>query len=408
MSDFLFINQYFWPDEAATSQLLADLTEDLSTMGHSVSVLCGRARYLCEEKLPAACTEHRKVKVIRVHGTDFGRFAWLGRLVDTVTFIFFAYFKLLRLKKQAVVIAMTSPPFLGMLAAKFCRKHGSRLVLWSQDIYPEVAIKLGTVRNKMIQRYLSNHAAKMYKRCDLIVVPGGDMKRLLENQAVTTRIVHVPNWSDLSEIKISSSDSNSFRKQWADKVVLMYSGNIGRAHDPDAMLEVLLQLGKKIPSLQFVLVGSSERHREFARKINTAGFMSLVTLPAQPRSLLGDLFCAADAHLISQRVEANGLLVPSKFYGAVAAGRPVIFLGPPDSELGGLIREHRLGCVFDSAKPDESLQQAANTLTLLKSDTSAAQRIRSWAEEHGARQRRTREFGDLMNQLTISANPSRN
>ncbi len=115
MRSCLLINQYYWPDEVATAQLLKDLAEDLVNGGYKVTVLCGRACYACRENLIAGSTSHRGIQIERVGGTDFGRFHWIGRIIDLVSFMWMAKRALNRIPIHDVVITMTSPPLVGNL-----------------------------------------------------------------------------------------------------------------------------------------------------------------------------------------------------------------------------------------------------------------------------------------------------
>jgi len=405
MGAFLFINQYYWPDEAATAQLLADLAEDLAKAGHQVTILCGRSRYLCSQPLSAGALKQRGVTIERVSGTDFGRFRWMGRGMDILTFLFFAFLRLCRMPRHDVVIAMTSPPFLGRLAMYFQRKHQSRLVLWSQDIYPEIAEKVGALKNYWLLRVLRKNAQKMYKVSSKVIVPGDDMKRFLSRiDVLDGKVVCIPNWSDVGQHSKNNAQMNLFRDRhgWGNIYVLMYSGNLGVANDTESMLSLLLLFQKNLDSFLFVLVGSSQRHEDFANRAREAGLIKILCLPAQPRSDLSELLESADAHLISQRMELDGLLVPSKFYGAVCPGRPVIFIGPPQSEIGRITREENLGAVLVPDKIKEDFAKARSALISIRNDWSVSPRIRAWAQTNASRKVRTDEFEKVLNELVAT------
>ena len=402
MARILFINQYYWPDEAATAQLLSDLAEDLAHHGHDVTALCGRGRYSRAEKLSAGVCRNERVRVERVEGSDLGRHARAGRLMDGLSFYLAAKARLLALAKHDLVVTMTSPPWVGRLGLFFSRRHGVPLVLWLQDIYPEIAERLGVLRNRFLRGFLHAQAAKIYSESRRIVVPGEDMKRSLASRPETAgKIVTIPNWADLEKIRFSSVTENRFRIEqgWAGDHVLMYSGNMGPPHDTETILALLVLLQKEISSLRFVLVGDTPRHDKLMEQARRMGIIRNTRLPAQPRERLGELLGAADAHLVSQRTETEGLLVPSKFYGIVAAGRPVVFIGPPSSEVGTRVIQSELGVVVEPGHAETGIQAVRKVLFMGREENGSGRHIREWAQAHAARPMRTRRFQQLLEEV---------
>lgn len=396
----LFINQYYWPDEAATAQLLADLAEDLAAAGHEVTVLCGRGRYSCKVVPADGKSLHRGVHIQRVWGTDWGRFSFFGRILDMATFMIAAAWVLAWLPRKDAVVSMTSPPLVSELALRYHRRTGASMMLWVQDIYPDIAEKLGALRNPLLRWLLRYRVRKMYDASSVMIVPGEDMRMTLRKYVREPNRIHVvPNWTDLDLIRCTPVSGNSFRhaQGWGDERIIMYSGNLGAAHELDAMGDLLGFLQNKIDGLRLVLVGDSPRHRQFAAQVRAKGFERLTELPFQSRQDLGDLLGAADVHLISQRLEVDGLLVPSKFYGAVAAGRPVLFVGSRTCELGRLISDHCLGLVVTPGTPFTGVEaQLRELFAESAGGAPEVERRRAWASKHASRAVRTREMASLL------------
>jgi glycosyltransferase involved in cell wall biosynthesis len=399
MSRLLFINQYYWPDEAATAQLLADLAGALAQDGHSVTVVCGRSRYLCAQQLESGSSVHEGVRIERVGGSDWGRRRMGGRLTDNVTFLAAAWGRLSSLPKQDLVVAMSSPPWVGRLGVWHHRRCGVPLVLWLQDIYPEVAERLGVMRNRLLARILRAQSTAMYRACARIVVPAESMAATLRGQGISDGVLRViPNWANLDEIGAGAVCANRFRKEqgWASDRVLMYSGNMGAAHDTETMLTLVTLLQKEVSSMRFVLVGDSPRHARFMDDLKKRNFDRGSWLPSQPRARLGELLGAADAHLVSQRVETEGVLFPSKFYGAVAAGRPVIFVGARSSEMGRQVLDDGLGTVVEPGCATAETAAAAKTLSMAQAGDDTVARIRQWAERNASHRVRLAQFGGML------------
>jgi colanic acid biosynthesis glycosyl transferase WcaI len=399
VSSFLFINQYYWPDEAATAQLLRDLAEDLVRGGHEVCVLCGSGGYACREKLEPGVFEHQGVRIERVGGSDLGRYDWKSRIKDGISFMYAAWRRMQSMKRYDVVVAMSSPPLVGELGIRFRRKHKVPMVLWAQDLYPEVAERLGALKNPLLISLIHRRARRIYAESSAIVVPGDDMSGILnQREEAAGKLEVIPNWADLNEIFCGPVLENQFRTDhgWGRDRVLMYSGNMGTAHDLEEMLNLVSLLQAQLSSMRFVLVGDSPRHEVFAERARSMKITRMLRFSFQPRESLGSVLGAADAHLVSQRSKIDGLLVPSKFYGAVAAGRPVIFVGSKDSELGRRITESQLGTVVEPGQAAGGVHRAKKTLLQAQDEPGTIHFIRDWAERFGSRSMRTQQFQDLL------------
>jgi colanic acid biosynthesis glycosyl transferase WcaI len=404
MAHYVFINQYFWPDEAATAQLLDDLTEDLANTGHDISVICGRARYTSGERLAAGVDERKGVKIIRVNGTDLGREGLFRRIVDMITFLFFLACKIWSMKRPEVLIAMSSPPLLGTLAVLCGRFRGFRVVLWVQDIHPEIAERLQVVRNKLVLCLLHFNAQLADRGCHGIVVPGWDMKRFLEtNRKLNNPIEVIPNWADLAALRsVAEIGAEAVRReqQLSSKFVLMYSGNLGFAHDQDVLLELIAHCEQEVKDFKFVLVGSSSRHQQFLARIQGSGLKQWLSLPGQPRNRLGAVLATADANVVSQLPASDGLLMPSKFYGIVAVGRPVIFIGSRTSEIGRAVAENNLGAVLPPDPHRDDFESAVKVIRMQRASPQTEIKIRAWADVHASREVRTREFNQALKRFS--------
>jgi colanic acid biosynthesis glycosyl transferase WcaI len=405
MSSFLFINQYYWPDEAATAQLLTDLAEDLVSYGHEVTILCGRSRYASEANIEAGTFDQNGVRIERVGGSDLGRHQIHYRITDILSFLWAAKRRMRELPYHDLVVAMSSPPLVGMLGAEFHRRHRVPFVLWTQDIYPDVAEKLGALKNKFIRRYVRGKTRKIYERATRFILPGENMQKTLTDRGIPAeKISVIHNWADLDQIKSERVLDNSFRKKygWGKDLVVMYSGHLGAAHDMETMSVFFALLQQEIPGIRFVLVGNTPRHKELAKRAEQMRISRFICLPSQPRSELGNLLGAADAHIVSQKQEADGLLVPSKFYGIIAAGRPVLYIGPKNSEIARYVTSGQLGVVIQNGQAAASVRQSVQTVKMTQDDPIFVSRIREWAERHVSRKKSSCRFHDVLMEVLNS------
>jgi colanic acid biosynthesis glycosyl transferase WcaI len=192
----LFINQFYVPDIAATGQLLADVAEELSCRGHDVHVLCSRRTYNGGGLALAAEEPVNGVHVHRVPATGFGRGRMFGRALDYASFYLLALWKAFVLPRMDVCVTLTTPPFIALVGLFLHRLRGTRLVIWTMDLYPEVAVAFGVLRERSILRsVMARLSRRMYRASGAIISLGDIMaERLIEAGAPREKIATIHNW----------------------------------------------------------------------------------------------------------------------------------------------------------------------------------------------------------------------
>lgn len=371
----IFVNRFFHPDHSATSQMLSGVAFGLAARGRHVLVITSRQRYEGpQDSLPASETIEG-VDVHRIWTTRFGRSNLIGRAFDYLTFYLVAALTVARLARRGdVVIAKTDPPMLAVAVAPAVRLRGARLVNWQQDIFPEVAEALlpaqgvlarwafalmRTLRNASIRTAAANIAL------------GQRMKsRLVSLGAQPQSISIIPNFADGSVIRPIAHGDNGLRHAWGldQAFVAGYSGNLGRAHDYQTLIDAMAILegsGAETAPVTWLFIGGGARYEDFKHDVRTRGVTSVVFLPYQPREKLAESLSVADVHLVSLRPELEGLIVPSKFYGIAAAGRPAIFIGGQDGEIARLLEAHATGITV----PEGDGPALAAAIRLLQNDS---------------------------------------
>lgn len=338
---FVFINRFYWPDEPATAQLLADLAEALVVSGHSISVV---ASHSCGKEPTSEL--HRGVAIFRVRGTRLKRFGLFGKLADFVTFYIGSLCVVIaKVRSRDIVVSLTDPPLLGIGAWIAARLRGAKLVHWVQDIYPEIAITLTGQRWLQILAPLRNLA---WRRAEACVVPGTDMARVLEKAGVkTARVALVPNWAPAGLVAPSSAAVDGLRDRWdlAGKFIVLYSGNLGRVHDLMPMLDLAEQL-RVHPHIVFLFIGVGAQLLTLKTAAESRGLTNVRFHPPQPRADLAVSLSLGDLHLVTVLPGCESLVFPSKLYGIAAVGRPVLFMGPKECEIAAVIENHRFGRTF--------------------------------------------------------------
>lgn len=338
----LFVNQYFWPDAAATAQLLTDLGEDLVARDWSVRAVAGRGRYAGGAGTLAGRERWRGVEIWRVACTDFGRGSALGRATDYVTFLASASLAIVFGRRPDVVVCLSTPPLVAALGL-VARLRGARFVYKVEDLYPDVAVALGTFRaGSAPARLFGRVSALVLRKADAVVALDGAMRRALTARGAR-RVEVIPNWADGDGIRPNRDAGTRFREAngLEGRFVALYSGNLGLAHRFDAVIGAARALTAVRPDIVFLFVGGGPRLGEV--RALAAGLPNVRFMPYQPREALGELYNAADVHLVTLRDEVAGLLVPSKYAAALAAGKPVLLVGGEGADLWREVGEERLG-----------------------------------------------------------------
>jgi len=357
----IFLNRFFYPDHSATSQLLADVAFGLAKRGQEVSVITSRLRYdAVADRLPPREVIDG-VTVYRIWTSRFGRLKLLGRAIDYATFYVSAAWCLWRLARMGdVVVAKTDPPMLTIIAAPVCGVRGARLVSWLQDIFPETAEALGVGGRPARLAYgtLGKLRNRSLRAAVMSVVLGERMAETVLRLGVPReRVRIIQNWADGNVIRPVDHRANELRAKWllADTFVIGYSGNLGRAHEIETLLEAMTILRargddaaqKPDRRLLWLFIGDGALFGQLRAQVEKRALTSVRFKPYQPNELLAQSLSAADAHLVSLRPDLEGLIVPSKFYAACAAGRPTIFIGSRDGEIAQLICRHKCGRVIE-------------------------------------------------------------
>ena len=342
----LFVNQYYWPDHASTAQHLTDLAEHLAGRGHDVHVLCSKGGYKPGTPRPPSREVRNGVTIHRVAATSLGRRSTLHRMVDYLSFYARAFLLAILLPRFDAVATLTTPPIIGLIGTLLRRLKGSRHVYWSMDLHPDASIALGRIspRNPVVAR-LAWLSDLVYRRADKVVVLGPYMAdRIAAKRVRRDRIATIPVWSRRDEIYPLPREGHELRASLglADKFVAMYSGNLGLAHSFAEMIEAARKLRDR-DDVVFLFVGGGPRLAEVRAAKEAEGLDNVRLMDYFPREQLHASLSVADVHLISMRSEMTGVVVPGKLYGAMASGRPTLFVGPAHCESADTIRQADCG-----------------------------------------------------------------
>jgi len=379
LQKLLFLNRSYWPDSEATGQLLTDLCEHLAK-SFDVHVVCGQPNSASDtDYLTSGIQCRNGVTIHRLKHTQFVKRVPAGRLLNLVSFTRGTqrYLKKCDLQPD-IVVCETDPFMLPVVAAKYSQRIGAKLVCYLQDIYPDVAEAIGKVKPGFITNQIRSKLRTAYEQADRVIVLGSCMKERLSSAPWSIdnkKIKIIPNWADCEKIKPIPHDQNPFRKEHdlQDKFVVMHSGNMGLTQRLDVLIEasalpswpdnaVLLLVGdgaakEKLHQQAAALHSHSTiQPRALATGIPptpstlplhaspaTLHASKIHFLPYQAREKLSESLSAADIHIISMHENITGCLCPSKLYGILAAGRPVLAIADASTDLCQTVKRHDLG-----------------------------------------------------------------
>lgn len=362
----IFLNRVYPPQRGATGRVLQDLARAMEHDGWHVTVICAD-----QEK---GLDQHGSINVIRVKAP-----------IKSKTFLRYmiVWFKIcakaMKQPKPDLLVTMTDPPLIVVAGDIFSRFKKCSHIHWCHDLFPDVLPALGWHVPDMVMSFLTKTARRAMKRCDRVIAVGRCMAKYISQQGIEkTKISVVTNWPDHELLYIeddagvdndaeiaSKADKTSEADQLASAKIrkryrpfdqqrkdetehrfrVLYSGNLGRAHPVSTILDAAELLYETYPDIEFLFVGEGALYDRLAKERAKRELDNIRLLPWQPADKLRAIMESGDLHLVSMQQEASGLLVPCKFYSAMAVGRPCIFLGPDESEVAQVLKDFHAGMV---------------------------------------------------------------
>lgn len=346
----LVFNQYYWPGVEATAYLLSELCRELSDE-FEITVITGKLRKGANEPRLV----HDGVTIIRVPSTAFFRAnIWL-RALNYATYLLGSLVEGLRAPKPDVVFCMTDPPIIANIAMVVARRFRRPLVVVSQDVFPEIAVELKRLTNPAVVSFLRGAIGFYLRRADRIVAIGETMRKRLERKGARhDRVTVIPNWVDTNTL-VPQSPTNEWALEngFADRFVVMHSGNVGHAQNLDALVRSATFL-RDLDDLTIAIVGDGARRAaliELAEVLDVHD--SVVFLEYQDRAVLPNSLSSADVHVVGLARGLSGYVVPSRLYGILSVARPVIVAAEAESETAQLVSSVGCGVVVPPGHPEE-------------------------------------------------------
>jgi colanic acid biosynthesis glycosyl transferase WcaI len=341
------ICELYYPEVNATGHYITQIGTGLAEE-FDVNVICGQPNYLSKGQRAPARDSHKNVKIFRVWSTTLDKDVLIFRLINMVTIGSSMFLKSLRLLKRGDhVLVVTAPPSLPYTTALAALAKGASYVVLLHDLYPDILVAVGkTAKGSLLYKTVERMNRWLYKNANRLIVVGRDMYQRVSEKAsgLDAQIITIPNWSDLHAITPLPKESNLLLQSLgiSSEFVLMYAGNIGHPTDIETIVEAADAVNDD-PTIHFVFVGSGAKKAWLEREVDRRGLSNVSVLGQLPREEQNTFLNACDVGLVSLIPGMLGTAMPSRTYNILAAGKPIIALTEPGSELAQVIDEESVG-----------------------------------------------------------------
>lgn len=352
------VSQFFPPDYAATGQLLDDLTARLAQSGTHIQVLTGMPSYAFSQA-DAEPVEFQPNRVIfRSRASRLWPRRVRGRAVNGVLFCFRVCLRLFKYSRRGDLLCYTTePPYLPVVGWLVYCITRTPYVLVLYDLYPDVLVELGILDERHpFTRFWRQCNRYAYRSARDLIVLSEPMRRRVEfftpELAAGGRLHVIPSWADTDAIRPIPKANNWFVQRYglAETFNIIYSGNQGRCHDLVTLMAAALLL-RRNSRIRFVFIGAGPQNGRIRALAADWGLTNCLFLPYQDMEVLPWSLNSADLAVVSLGIGSVGLVAPSKLYGHLAAGTPLLIISPADSDLR-ILAEPDLGAWFSNGDAD--------------------------------------------------------
>ncbi len=363
MKQIAVVQFYFYPDISAVSQLLGELLCTLAEdEEYSITVYCAASEYA--KMRNQRDNRFDKLKIVRIKTTNIGRKSFINRIIDYTGFYISVFIRLSLGRKWHAVISMSSPPLIAFPVSLALLFRKVPFIYYIEDLFPEILFDMSYLKHPWLIRKLQALNKVVMRRANSIITIEEYMSRkvITNYPEAKGKIVEIPNWSPEVE-HFPASERKDF--------TILYSGNMGLAHD-FSLLEPLIKELLPVTNIGYQFIGGGTRVEEIRSIFLKSGENRVKFLGYTRRDVHGATLAKADLFVISQKKEMVGDLLPSKLYSYLAAGRPMLFLGPRSSEIGRIIIDNDFGVVVENT---QDISTARRYIEFLKNNRLIARLI---------------------------------
>jgi glycosyltransferase involved in cell wall biosynthesis len=350
---------------------MAQAVVEALSVAHDVTVVCGRPSYdpterrrwrLWQSETVGASPDAAHVKIIRVGSTDYSRAQMKRRVLNYLTYVVLSVPRAVFVPCD-VVVGMTDPPFEGIVAGFVALLKGKPFVYNIRDLYPDMAVGGSIIGAGMLARVWENLHRWALRRAARVVVLGEDMRaRIIAKGVQAERVVVVRDGAEICAVGCEPAvDRDVVRAIRGDfKFVLVHAGNLGFYGAWDTLVAAARELRDEGIGLVFVGGGAQREQIEAA----AVGCTNVRFLPFFPASKIGSVLAAADAHVVTIKRGLEGAIVPSKMYGILAAGKPILAVAPRETDVAAIGEQRGFAICAD---PENASEIAAAAQAMFRS-----------------------------------------
>lgn len=346
------VNQFYPPDLAPTAHLAASLAEHRAARGDEVTVITGSAGYVPAPVAADGDVTEGRIRLLHLWTPALGRSTIAKRLSDYTSFLTMAAARLAFLRRQDVIVSLTTPPYVVVAALihKLLRRR-TRVVLWSMDCYPDAVERLGSMRRGGIaSRLLRAVNRAVFRHLDTVVCLDGAMRDLLigsygDASGARPPAVVIPNWEAADDFPADAALIQPWAgyddPDLAGRFVVLYLGNLGYGHPIDTVARAAVITGDD--DVAWLFMGGGARWGSLSQERERRHLEHRILLRDYlPKAEIPGVMVGADCALVLLADGALGIMSPSKLHANLAAGLPVVYVGPPGSNVDDAIE--RFGC----------------------------------------------------------------
>lgn len=365
MARVLVLTLVFPPDGVSTALILGELSADLRRAGHDVSVITTAPHYNRDEAAEARQplsrrwggllyrSEYSGISVLHV-AMPRKTASVVRRLLAWMQFHVLSLITALVYVRRADVIVTPSPPLtVGVVAWLLKLRYRAPFIYNVQELYPDIAITLGALRNRTAIRFLYALERFVYRRARFITVIAPRMReRVVKKGIAESKVRVVPNFADVDDLVPLPKDNDFSRRHGLDsRFVVTYAGNMGPAQDLDGVIDAAA-LMRTQSGVMFLLVGEGSAYQRLSERVTSLGLTNVLMLPHQTYDLVPEIYAASDLCLVPLAKDAGSDAVPSKVYRIMACERAVLACADAHSDLAEFVTDARGGIVVPAGAPD--------------------------------------------------------
>lgn len=358
---FALLCQHFYPEMISTGMHMTELATRLAEEGWQITVYCAKPSWGLQEgtekEVPRRIV-YEGVEIVRVPTVGRQQGGLLSRLLFAITFVLAVGWAVGRKRAHyPCLVVTTNPPFLGLVSWLYARLFKLPYLLIVYDVYPDIAVRLGVLSpGSWLAKAWEWMTRLILRGASVVVVIGRDMAQVVKRKMprhLHERITLIPNWSDERRVTIVPREKNRFRQEHHldGAFVVQYAGRMGRTHNLEPLIEAARLMEGSHVVFQFI--GEGAKRQKLEQLAAGYALTNVQFLPYQPMDRLAEMLSAADLAVVCLESHFTGLSVPSKTYGVIASGTPILGFLDPESEIGQMIIETGAGLVLCDPTAEE-------------------------------------------------------